>query len=138
MALISINRDPSRRQLAVFGMAWLVFIGAAGYAVLRAGGGPTVAGAIWAAAVLVPLAGWFWPPILRWIYVAMMYATFPIGWIVSHLLLAAIYYLLVTPVGLVMRLVGYDPMTRRFDPKAESYWVPREEPEEQGRYFKQY
>ena len=41
------------------------------------------------------------------------------------LVLALVYYLVVTPIGLIMRLFGYDPMTRRRDCEFESFWVPR-------------
>ncbi|WP_197287611.1 hypothetical protein [Streptomyces apocyni] len=37
-------------------------------------------------------------------------------------LLAIVYYLVVTPIGLLARVTS-DPLTRRWDPKAESYWV---------------
>ncbi|MCW2502789.1 MAG: hypothetical protein JWO79_1073 [Actinomycetia bacterium] len=36
--------------------------------------------------------------------------------------LALVYYLLVTPIGLVSRLVR-DPLRRRKDPRAASYWI---------------
>ena len=42
----------------------------------------------------------------KWIYLGWIYAAFPIGWTVSHLLLAAIYYLIVTPIALAVRLAG--------------------------------
>ncbi|MBT2383374.1 hypothetical protein [Streptomyces sp. ISL-11] len=38
-------------------------------------------------------------------------------------LLIAVYYLLVTPIGLLSRLVR-DPLTRRWDRGARSYWIP--------------
>jgi hypothetical protein len=38
------------------------------------------------------------------------------------LLLLLAYYLVVTPVGLVGRLVR-DPMSRRWDKGAQSYWI---------------
>ena len=39
-------------------------------------------------------------------------------------LLIAVYYLLVTPAGLLSRLVGRDPLARRWDRGARSYWIP--------------
>ncbi|WP_204840879.1 hypothetical protein [Saccharothrix algeriensis] len=39
------------------------------------------------------------------------------------LLLGALYFLVVTPIGLVARLVR-DPMARRWDENAQSYWIP--------------
>ena len=48
--------------------------------------------------------------------------------IVSPIVLALLYFLTVVPVGLLMRLSGKDPLRLRFDPKAESYWIPRTPP----------
>lgn len=38
------------------------------------------------------------------------------------LALAAIYYLVVTPIGLVSRLI-HDPLSRRWNRGAQSYWI---------------
>ncbi|MEX0979180.1 MAG: SxtJ family membrane protein, partial [Pirellulales bacterium] len=67
-----------------------------------------------------------------------MWAAFPIGWLVSHLLIAAIYFLLITPIALVMRAVGRDPLSRRFDRAAKTYWVPRRQDSDPARYFRQF
>jgi hypothetical protein len=45
------------------------------------------------------------------------------------------YFLVITPVGLVVRWF-HDPMQRLFDRAAPSYWIPREQPE-RSRYFRQ-
>ena len=62
----------------------------------------------------------------------------PIGWTVSHLLLLAIFYFLVTPVGLLMRGFGYDAMCSRFDRSAKSYWLKHDPGSDPARYFKQF
>jgi hypothetical protein len=138
MNLIPINRNPSRRQLNVFGAAWLIFFGIVGVMVLRGSGALSTAAAVWAGAVAVPAIGWFRPALMRWVYIGLACATFPIGWVVSHAILAALYYLLLTPLGLLMRLARYDPMAKRFDRGAKTYWGKREESDDPGQYFKQY
>ena len=50
-----------------------------------------------------------------------MFAVFPIGWVVSHLLLGVVYFLVLTPIGLTLRALGRDPLERRFDQSASSY-----------------
>ena len=67
-----------------------------------------------------------------------MCAAFPIGWTVSYLLLAAIFFLVLTPIGLVMRLFGRDPMLRALDRSAKTYWVPHNPGADPRRYFKQF
>ena len=67
-----------------------------------------------------------------------MTAIFPIGWVVSHLAMAAVYYVAVTPIGLVMRLVGRDPMERQLDRERATYWVERTRDGDADRYFRQF
>ena len=48
--------------------------------------------------------------------------------IVNPIVLGAMYYGVITPFGLVMRLFRYDPMKRRFDRSARTYWIDRTPP----------
>ncbi len=48
--------------------------------------------------------------------------------IVSPIILAVIYYAVVTPTGLVLRAMGKDPLRLRRDPNAGSYWIHRDPP----------
>jgi hypothetical protein len=48
--------------------------------------------------------------------------------IVSPLVMAAIFFILVTPIALLRRMTGRDALGLRFVPEAKSYWVPREPP----------
>lgn len=138
MSLIRIDHHPSRRQLAVFGVIWAVFFGVVGWIVLRRTGSLPATGAIWTMAAAVPLVGAAVPELLRIVYLGMAYATFPIGFVLSHVIVALVYYLVLVPTGLLMRLFGYDPMYRRFDREAETYWIARKPDEDVKRYFRQF
>jgi hypothetical protein len=48
--------------------------------------------------------------------------------IVSPLALGIVFYIIVLPTGLILRLFSKDPLHLRFDPSAESYWIKREPP----------
>ena len=48
--------------------------------------------------------------------------------IVSPLALGLLFYLTITPIGLLMRACGKDPLRLRRDPSAASYWIPRDPP----------
>jgi len=136
VSLIRINRKPSGRQLAVFGLAWLGILGAAGWASwIR--GRHTAAEIAWTLAAAVPLAGLVDRRFLRLVYVGLSFATYPVGLVVSHVVLALVYYLVLTPIGLAMRLFGRDPLSRRFDPRASSHWIPREPERPVEDYFRQ-
>ncbi len=45
--------------------------------------------------------------------------------ITAPIVLGLIFYLCITPVGFLMRLFGTDPLRRRYDPEAKSYWIKR-------------
>ena len=75
----------------------------------------------------------------RWIYLGWLYAVFPIGWTVSHVLLAATYYLVVTP-DRAADATGQrrDPLERTLDRAASSYWTERRPVRDVRRYFRQF
>jgi hypothetical protein len=45
--------------------------------------------------------------------------------ILTPVLMGLVFYLVVTPFGLVMRLFGRDPLGRKLEPAAQSYWIDR-------------
>ena len=51
-----------------------------------------------------------------------------LGKIIQPIVMGCVFFLIVTPMGLLMRLTGYDPMRRKFDPTAHSYWIKRDPP----------
>jgi hypothetical protein len=48
--------------------------------------------------------------------------------IVSPIVLGVIFFVVMLPFGLVMRIRGRDPLRRRYEAAAPSYWIPREPP----------
>ena len=72
------------------------------------------------------------------IYVGWMVAVFPIGWTVSHLMMAVVYYFVVTPIGIWRTRQTGDPMTRKFDADAATYWEEREANKPPESYFRQF
>ncbi len=74
----------------------------------------------------------------KWIYLALTLVTFPIGMVISFILLAVFYYLLLTPVGLIFRLIRRDSLRRRCDRATKSYWIARRRPDSIKRYFNQF
>jgi hypothetical protein len=49
-----------------------------------------------------------------------------VAWLVGRFSLILVYYGLIVPYGIGMRLFGRDPMNRKFEPAAESYRISRE------------
>ncbi len=48
--------------------------------------------------------------------------------IVSPLVMALLFFLIITPFALVMRVTGKDPLRLKYDPKVRSYWILRAPP----------
>jgi hypothetical protein len=72
------------------------------------------------------------------IYLATSLATYPIGFAFSYLILGTLFYAIIAPVGLVLRLFGRDPLERRILPEADSYWVDAPASRPRVSYFKQF
>ncbi len=125
MSVVQINTNPTRRELNQFGFIWLGFLVLFGVVAYFKFGSPSVARWLWIAAVVVPIIGWLMPTFMRVVFLGMSYLSWPIGFVVSHVVLAVVYYLVLTPIGLLTRLFGYDSMKKGFEPEAESYWVER-------------
>ena len=48
--------------------------------------------------------------------------------VMNPLTMAMLFFLVVTPIGIVMRLAGKDFLRKRLEPEAPSYWLPRDPP----------
>jgi len=48
--------------------------------------------------------------------------------VVSPVALAIMFFCVLTPMALVLRMTGRDAMKRRFDPVAKTYWIERDPP----------
>jgi hypothetical protein len=138
MGMIEVKKDFSRRELLWFGPLFAIFFGIIGWILIQKWAAYQAAYGLWAVTAGLILLYYSIPPLRRPVYRAWIYAVLPIGWVVSHLLLATIYYFLLTPIGILMRLFGYDPLQRKFDRSRKSYWVARETKRDPASYFKQY
>lgn len=52
--------------------------------------------------------------------------------VVSPLIMGLLFFVTVTPIALIMRAAGKDPLRLKRDPGAESYWIPRRPPGPDG------
>ena len=113
MALFQLKTDPTTRELRQFAGLWLPAIGLiAAWLLWRATGNTLLAGAIAAALITLGVVGLARPAIMRPLFVGWMAAAYPIGWVVGHVLLAILYFAVLTPIGLALRLAGRDPRPR--------------------------
>ena len=130
-----LNWDPDRAELRKFGAAMLIGFGIIGLlAALRHQelAGPTFV--LWG--VGVTLAAVSRLPVLgRVAYLAVYVASGLIGFVVSHVLLTLIFFLVFLPVGLLLRLSGRDLLCLRPE---NMRWVPHTAREDRRRYYRQY
>jgi hypothetical protein len=60
------------------------------------------------------------------------------GFIITNVVISAIYYLVFAPIGFCLRATGRDPMERKFLPVDTTYWKDAEKITDSERYFRQY
>ncbi len=90
-------------------------------------------------AVSLALVSWRFPRVLAPVFTLSLLLTFPLAWLLSHILLAILFFGLITPLAIVFRLCGRDVLDRRSrKDQATSYWQPRSPAKSVRRYFRQY
>ena len=138
MALTELNLNPSKKDLKWFGLMMGLFFGVLGGLCWWKFSAPNAARTLWVIGTVSTAIYYAVPRIRWWVFAGWMVAAYPIGWVLSHVLLAGVYYLVVTPIGLIMRAVGRDPLQRKFDRDAKTYWVEHRTETDPSRYFRQF
>ena len=139
MGLIELKTDFTDRQLRQFAGIWLpAFALTVGFMLWNKFGFRDAAFVLWAVTAVIGTVGVLKPRWIKPLLVAWLVAAFPIGWTVSHLLLALIYYACISPLGLLMRLLGRDPLKRQDNRSVDTYWVARKPVSDRNRYFRQF
>jgi hypothetical protein len=133
-----ISFDPPRKTLRQFAGLCLLFFGGLAAWQYAARGNQTLAVAFGVIAATLGPLGLAWPAALRPIYVGWMVLAFPIGWTVSRLMLAAMFYGVFTPIALVFRLIGRDALARGRSGDQTSYWALKPNPTDVRSYFRQF
>ena len=146
-SVIDLNLKPEAKTLRQFG--WIALVGFGFVAALAwyeklifsfglGDARPIVAGGFAALAGISAFFSLVYPKANWPIYVGLAILTFPIGFVLSYLIMATLFYLIITPVGLLLRLTKTDPMNRKLLPEAETYWVDAGPPRPSESYFKQF
>lgn len=128
---------PTPRVLRQFAATWLVFFLAAATLQMFLRHRVT-AGAVLAAIALIGLLGLLKPTAVRWLFVTATVVAFPIGWVVTQVVLAIMFYVVLTPLALVFRWRGRDELQLRRRPEQISFWIARHPERDVKRYLKQF
>ena len=145
--MVEINFHPDERTLRQFG--WIALAGFGllalcawnGWLVFRHGLGAAREPVTFALLGLGALSAVFslvLPKANAPLFVGLSVVAFPIGFVLSYVIMATLFYVVIAPVGFVMRLFGMDPMDRRFLPKATTYWLDARPTRAKADYFKQF
>ena len=131
-----VMRPATPKMLRQFAGLWLVCFGlsACWQGLLL---GRTLEGALFAAAAVIGLPGLFFPDAIRPVYKIALIMAFPIGWLIAHLILTAIFILLFTPLAIVFRILGRDVLALKKPADKETFWM-KKPASEVKRYFFQY
>lgn len=73
------------------------------------------------------ILGAVWPGILKYLYLGWMGLAVIMGWFVSRILLSVLFFIAVTPIGLIIRFTGKDLLDTKFKDGKDSYWILRED-----------
>ena len=136
--MIERKKSFTRRELLWFGPLFATFAAMLCWIAIRKFDAPHAATGIAAGAAVAIVLYYLIPSLRRVIFAAWLATVFPIGWLVSHVLLALVFYLAVLPVGLMLKGFRYDPLRRSFDRQASSYWIRRADRSDPTSYFRQY
>jgi hypothetical protein len=133
--MIEIPWNPDPRSLRQFAAIWFpLFAVVVGFLIGRGTGAWSAVQVAWMACAGVSLLGLLWPAGIRPVFLGLLLLTFPIGWVVSHVLLMAIFMLVFLPIGVLHRLRGRDALRLRPPPPGESLWTTVETVQDPAHY----
>jgi hypothetical protein len=83
---------------------------------------------------LLVLLGLIWPRALVLPNKAWMLLAEGLSFVTTRIILGVVFFLMVTPIGVIKRLSGWDPLSRRAG-RSESYWKPYSERQRDRRHY---
>jgi len=129
--------DPSARALRQFAAAAVLFIGIAAALSSWRGGAATFRWVAVGIAAAIAVVGALRPRALRLLYVLLSMLTYPIGLVLSNLMLGILFYGVITPLGALARLANPDPLETRLDGRAGTHWKERRRLRDKASYLRQ-
>ena len=117
--------DATPKKIRDFGITFFVVFIVIGGALLYKG--RTAGYAFFAAAILFIALGRWAPGWLKPFHKAWMTLALVLGFVTSRLILCILYYCVLTPIGLIIRLTGKDLLDRGWNKKASSYWIRKQQ-----------
>lgn len=82
--------------------------------------------------------GFVAPTVLKPVYLVWMTLAVVLGFIMTRIILTIVFFFVVTPIGLALRMMGRDPLNRKPDPTVDTYWIEKTYPDESRARLKKY
>jgi hypothetical protein len=79
-------------------------------------------------AVVFLVTAVLWPRVLAPLNRFWFLLGLALGKVVTPVMMSVLFFVVVTPIALLMRIAGKDPLQLKRDPSAETYWVERPRP----------
>ena len=128
--MIRIKSSLTPRERIVFAVVWVAL--ASLLAALRySRHGLSTEVWVWGGVAIIPIVvGTIQFKQIDRLYRALAFITAPIGWVLGHVILGLIWWGLITPLGCLRRMTGYDPMRRSAGRGLATYWndLPEDRP----------
>lgn len=138
MMWADVTKAPKPAVVRQFGVVCLVILGAAGLLLALKHGRPALGYGLVGLGVLSALLGAAAPGLFRWVFTGSMLLAFPIGFVVSQIMLVILFFVVFFAVGAFLRLRGWDSMARKRKPPGTTYWETKPAPSDPKRYLRQY
>ena len=137
MSFVQINWNPRKDYIRNFGIMALIMLPLISCVLLwKQHIDMTWAFAISGVGTIIFLACLFSYRTGRFFYLSLMLLTYPIGFMVSFFMIVLLYYAVITPIGIVFRLLKKDPLCRKFDRSINTYWVKHKDRKDINSYYR--
>ena len=130
-----ISSSATIKQIRQFGLLVGIVLVAVGCWQLYRQIYPIVRIVLWSIGGFLFVSGLLWPQILKPLYVLWMLLAHMLSWVNTRIILGIIFYLIFTPIALVMRIAHRDSLQRKMNKNANSYWTQRTVPENIKEHF---
>jgi hypothetical protein len=130
--------ETTPRVLRQFSGLWIFFFSAAAVVQEFVFGRHTTAVVFASLAVTLGPAGLLWPALMRPVFVGWMTLAYPIGWVISRVMLGVLFFGVFTPVAWIFRIIGRDELGLKSKRDAASYWQEKPQASDQSQYLRQF
>ncbi len=134
MKLVEVNWNPTNSQLRQFGTICLFALPLIGWI-----WGAHATALMWLGGTGLALAvlGLVAPKAIKPVFLALTIAATPIGIVLGEIAMLLIFFGVFLPIGLIYKMMNHDPLQRKLDRDATTYWQDKPQPRNVASYYRQ-